>query len=191
MLARDLATAKDRPLLKDLVILVFAPNFNAGRQREDRPEQPPEPERPGRRRRHPGQRARASTSTATSSSSKAPRSAALVRLLNAGTRPSSSTATRPTARYHRYTLTYDGPRHPTADAALVETIRDKLLPEVGRGSNRATGFKSYLYGNFSRDRTRWETVRHTPRLRHAVRRPARTASASCRSRTPTPRSRTA
>ena len=65
--------------------------------------------------------------------------------------------------YHQYTLTYDGPRHPNTGEALVEAIRDKMLPEVGRMLEKATGYKSFVYGNFSRDRTKWETYGHTPR----------------------------
>ena len=65
--------------------------------------------------------------------------------------------------YHQYTLTYDGPRHPNTGEALVEAIRDKMLPEVGRMLEKKTGFKSFVYGNFLRDRTKWETYGHTPR----------------------------
>ena len=65
--------------------------------------------------------------------------------------------------YHQYTLTYDGPRHPNTGEMLVEAIRDKMLPEVGRMLEKKTGFKSFVYGNFSRDRTKWETYGHTPR----------------------------
>ena len=55
MLARDLATAKERPLLKDLV-LVFAPIFNADGNEKIEQGQPPRAGRPRRRRRHARQR---------------------------------------------------------------------------------------------------------------------------------------
>jgi len=38
-----------------------------------------------------------------------------------------------------------------------------MLPEVGRMLEKKTRFKTFLYGNFSRDRTKWETYGHTPR----------------------------
>jgi dipeptidyl aminopeptidase/acylaminoacyl peptidase len=64
---------------------------------------------------------------------------------------------------HRYTMTYQGPRHPSCPPGLVEMVRDRLLPDAGRSLEKATGFHSFFYGNFSRDRSRWETVPAQPR----------------------------
>ena len=47
--------------------------------------------------------------------------------------------------------------------ALVEAIRDKMLPEVGAMLEKKTGFKSFVYGNFAKNKTMWETYGHTPR----------------------------
>src|SRR5262249_10287199 len=53
---------------------------------------------------------------------------------------------------------------PAGDANLVAYVRDTLLPEVGQRLEKATGYKSYFYGNFSRpDRDKWETVPPTAR----------------------------
>lgn len=71
--------------------------------------------------------------------------------------------------YHRYTLTYEGGRCPAGDNRVVAFVRDELLPDVGRRLKRSTGFLSYFYGNFSADRSRWETVPPTP-LWHPLRR---------------------
>ena len=66
--------------------------------------------------------------------------------------------------YHRYTLTYDGPRHPGANPPLIATVRDKWLPEIGAAMEKATGYKSFYYGDFSADHTAWETYPALPRF---------------------------
>ena len=66
--------------------------------------------------------------------------------------------------YHRYTLTYDGPRHPAADADVIAAVRDKWLPDIGAAMEKATGYRSTFYGNFNADRTAWESYGATPRF---------------------------
>lgn len=66
--------------------------------------------------------------------------------------------------YHRYTLTYDGPRYPAADPRLVEYGQERVLPDLAARVKKATGFDCFLYGNFSRDKTRWETYPSSPRF---------------------------
>ena len=41
--------------------------------------------------------------------------------------------------------------------------RDELLPDVTKRLAKATGYDSFFYGNFSPDRSRWDTVEATPR----------------------------
>jgi dipeptidyl aminopeptidase/acylaminoacyl peptidase len=65
---------------------------------------------------------------------------------------------------HRYTLTYDGPAYPAADPRLIEAGRKTLLPDVAGRVKAATGFDTFYYGNFSADRTAWETYPATPRF---------------------------
>jgi dipeptidyl aminopeptidase/acylaminoacyl peptidase len=66
--------------------------------------------------------------------------------------------------YHRYTLTYDGPRYPAADPRLVEAGQEKVLPDLAARVKKATGCDCFLYGNFSRDKARWETYPSSPRF---------------------------
>ncbi|HET6572003.1 MAG TPA: M14 family metallopeptidase, partial [Fimbriiglobus sp.] len=66
--------------------------------------------------------------------------------------------------YHQYTLTYDGPRYPAADPRLVEAGQGKILPDLAARVKKATGFNCFGYGNFSRDKTRWETYPSSPRF---------------------------
>ena len=46
---------------------------------------------------------------------------------------------------------------------MIDFTRDVLLPDVGRRMEKSAGLRSYFYGNFSADRSRWETVSPTPR----------------------------
>ena len=58
---------------------------------------------------------------------------------------------------HQYTLTYDGPRHPASDGELRNWTRDVMLKDVSRSIEADTGYKTYFYGNFSRQNTQWLT----------------------------------
>lgn len=76
---------------------------------------------------------------------------------------------------HRWTLTHDGPRYPSADSQLSRWAFNTLLHEAARRVTAATGFGTGPYGNFDADRTRWETYPALPRfgvqyvsLRHRV-----------------------
>jgi dipeptidyl-peptidase-4 len=161
MLARDLATAKDKPLLKDL-ILVFAPIFNAdGNERfskTNRPGQVGPEEGMGIR-----QNAQGLDLNRDFVKLESPEVRALVRFLNRWD-PAVVIDTHTTdGSFHRYTITYEGPRSPAGDARIVRFVRDKMLPDVGRRLEKRGGYKSFFYGNFSPDHTRWETVPAIPR----------------------------
>lgn len=65
--------------------------------------------------------------------------------------------------FHRYTITCEGGRCPAGDARLAAHVRDEMLPDVGRRLEKHPGCKSYFCGNFSADKTRWETVPPMPR----------------------------
>jgi dipeptidyl aminopeptidase/acylaminoacyl peptidase len=171
MLARDLATAKERPLLKDLV-LVFAPIFNADgneRLKNNRPRQAGPP--------LVGTRANAQGFDLNRDFIKleSPEVRALVRFLNRWDPAVVIDCHTTNGSYHRYTLTYEGGGCPAGDATVIRYVRDTLLPDVGKRLKKATGYESYFYGNFSPDRSRWETVPPTPRygthyvgLRHRI-----------------------
>jgi hypothetical protein len=173
MLVRDLATAKDRSLLEDLV-LVFAPIFNAdGNEkisRDNRPEQAGPAEGVGARENAGGldlNRDYIKLDT--------PEVRALVRFFDRWSPAVFIDCHTTNGSYHRFTITYEGPTCPAGDPRLIALVRDEMLPEVTRRLEKRGGWKSYFYGNFSRDHTRWETVPGLPRygthyfgLRHGI-----------------------
>ena len=65
---------------------------------------------------------------------------------------------------HRYKLTYDGPRYATAHPDLISYSTTKLFPDLTTKVKKATGFDSFWYGNFNRDRTEWTTYPAGPRF---------------------------
>ncbi|MBL8764358.1 MAG: M14 family metallopeptidase [Phycisphaerae bacterium] len=65
--------------------------------------------------------------------------------------------------FHRYAITYDGPRTPAADSALVRFTQDVFLPRVSRSMDSATGLKSFSYGDFDAAHTRWDAYPALPR----------------------------
>jgi len=65
---------------------------------------------------------------------------------------------------HQYSLTYAPPLNPAAHDAPVSFVRDGMLPAVTDRLERRTGYKTYLYGNFNRERTVWRTYSHLPRF---------------------------
>ena len=159
MLARDLALAKERPLLKDL-ILVFAPIFNADGNElldKNRPRQAgPE---------LVGTRANAQKLDLNRDYVKleSPEVRALVRFLNKWDPAVVIDCHTTNGSYHRYTLTYEGGNCPAGDDRVIRLVRDEMLPDVTRRMEKSSGFRSFFYGNFSADRSRWETVPPLPR----------------------------
>ncbi len=65
--------------------------------------------------------------------------------------------------YHRYTITYAGPKHPAGDPEIARFVRESLLPEAGERLERRTGYRAFFYGNFDEARTRWEDYPALPR----------------------------
>jgi dipeptidyl aminopeptidase/acylaminoacyl peptidase len=159
MLARDFALAKERALLKDL-ILILAPNFNPdGGEKlgKYRPKQAG-PELVGTR-----ANAQGFDLNRDFVKLESPEVRSLVRFFNRWDPAIVIDCHTTNGSYHRYTLTYEGGRCPAGDARLIGYVRDQLLPDVSRRLEKHSGFKSFFYGNFSADRTRWETVPPTPR----------------------------
>jgi hypothetical protein len=159
MLARELALAKDHPLLKKLVI-VLAPIFNADGN-----------EKLGNHR--PQQAGPALVGTRANADGfdlnrdfvklETPEVQALLRFLNTWDPVLVIDCHTTNGSYHRYTLTYEGGRCPAGDPRLVRYLQDKMLPDVTTRLRKATGYDSFFYGNFNADRSRWETVPPTPR----------------------------
>ncbi len=162
MLAREIAARPEHPLLKDLII-VFAPIFNAdGNERvskDNRPGQLGPSEGMGQRPNAQGLDLNRDFVKLAS-----PEVRAMVRFLNEWD-PAIAIDTHTTnGSYHQYTMTYDGPRNPSGDRDVIEFVRDRMLPEVARRLERETGYKSFYYGNFNDDHTRWETYPCVPRF---------------------------
>jgi dipeptidyl-peptidase-4 len=161
MLAREIALTKDHPLLRDLILL-FCPNFNPdGNDKIDVNNRRDNGPIKGAGRRPNGggfdlNRDFVKLET--------PEVQAFIRIMNEWDPALVIDCHTTNGSYHRYTITYDGPRHPNCGSLLVETVRDKMLPEVGAMLEKKTGYKSFPYGNFSRDKTRWDTYGHTPRF---------------------------
>ncbi len=66
--------------------------------------------------------------------------------------------------YHRYTLTYDGPRNPAADSGLIDAVQGPMLANISKQVKHATGFDTFTYGDFNTDHNRWETYPAQPRF---------------------------
>jgi dipeptidyl-peptidase 4 len=161
MLARDIATGAEKSLLKDLVILIV-PILNAdGNEKIDPKNRTSQNGPPD----GVGVRANAAGFDLNRD---------FIKLETPEVRGLAKTISRwdpavivdmhtTNGSYHRYTLTYDGPRNVAADPDLIATVRDKWLPEITAAMEKETGYKSFFYGNFNRDRTAWESYPPVPR----------------------------
>jgi hypothetical protein len=161
MLARDLVTGKDRAVLKNLVV-AFCPIFNAdGNEpisRANRADQGGPDQGVGVRENAAGYDLNRDFIKL-----ETPEVRALVKFFNEWDPAVFMDLHTTNGSYHRYLLTYDGPRHPAVPTALVEMVRDRLLPDAGRRLEKATGFHSFFYGNFVNGHTLWETYPSEPR----------------------------
>ncbi|MCI0639312.1 MAG: M14 family metallopeptidase [Gemmataceae bacterium] len=160
MLARDLALAKDRSLLKDLVV-VIAPNFNADGG-----------DKLGNNRLHQAGPAQVGTRANAQGFDlnrdfvklETPEVQTLVRFLTRWD-PALVIDTHTTnGSTHRYTITFDGPRHPALHAPLARFTNERLLPDVGQRLEKACGYKAFFYGNFAGNPKQWETTLAQPRM---------------------------
>jgi hypothetical protein len=162
MLARRIATGDDRSLLKELVVLIV-PILNADGNEKIDPKNRTEQNGPLM---GVGTRANAAGYDLNRD---------FVKLETPEVRALAATIHRwdpvvvvdlhtTNGSYHRYTLTYDGPRHPAADPDLIAAVRDKWLPEIGTAMEKETGYRSFFYGNFSAGRADWESYPAQPRF---------------------------
>ena len=65
---------------------------------------------------------------------------------------------------HRYTLTYAAPQNPSAAPGPWKFVRDEMLPAVDQRLEQRTGYRSFFYGNFDRQKTAWSTYSSQPRF---------------------------
>lgn len=153
ILARELITTPDHPLLNDL-ILIFAPIYNAdGNERvgpDNRPGQLGPDEGMGQR--HNAQDLDLNRDFVKLA---APETRALLRFVNEWD-PAILIDTHTTnGSLHRYVLTYDGPKHPAGDPHVIAFARDTLFPAV-TAALAAAGTHTFYYGNFAAADSRWE-----------------------------------
>ena len=155
MLLRETFAGPHPPLLKDLILAV-APIYNAdGNERVSKTNRPGQvgPEE------GMGQRANARGLDLNRDFVKleAPETRGLVKFLNEWN-PHLFIDTHTTnGSYHRYTITYDGPKNPAGDPKVIGYMRQTFFPEVTRDFEKRTELKAFYYGNFDRDHTKWTT----------------------------------
>jgi dipeptidyl-peptidase-4 len=155
MLAREILATPHHPLLKDLVI-ALAPIYNAdGNERVSKQNRPGQngPEE------GMGQRANARGLDLNRDFIKleAPETRALVQFFNTW-KPHLFIDTHTTnGSYHRYTMTYEGPKNPAGDPRIIAFARSEFFPKVTSEFEKKTGLQAYYYGNLSGDHTKWTT----------------------------------
>lgn len=161
MLVRELTDAPNHPLLEN-VILAVVPNYNPdGNERVDlnnRPGQVGPEAGMGRR-----ENAQGLDLNRDFVKLEAPETRALVSWMNEWN-PHMFIDTHTTnGSRHRYTITHAGPKHPAGDAGIIQYTHHVLLPAVSDALEQKHGWRSFVYGNFNRDRTRWTTYGAEPR----------------------------
>jgi dipeptidyl aminopeptidase/acylaminoacyl peptidase len=161
MLLREDFSGAHPPLLKELILAV-APIFNVdGNERVSKTNRPGQlgPEE------GTGQRANARGLDLNRDFMKleAPETQALVRFVNEWN-PHLFIDTHTTnGSYHRYTITYDGPKNPAGDPRITEFMRRTFFPELSSLFKKHTGWDSFYYGNFNREHTQWTSFPAQPR----------------------------
>jgi dipeptidyl aminopeptidase/acylaminoacyl peptidase len=153
MLLRDTFSGGHPPLLKDLILAV-APIYNTdGNERVSKTNRPGQvgPEE------GMGQRANARGLDLNRDFIKleAPETRGLVRFLNEWN-PHLFIDTHTTdGSYHRYIVTYEGPKNPAGDPRIMAFMRQTFFPEASAAFEKQTGQKTFYYGNFNREKTQW------------------------------------
>ena len=161
MLVREIATAPDHPLRKDLILLA-APIYNAdGNEKFSKTNRPGQvgPDEMGIRANGQGLDLNRDFVKL-----EAPETRALVDVLNTWDPHLFIDLHTTNGSHHRYVITYQGPKNPAGSQRVLEYARDFLMPGAGKILERRTGYKSFFYGNFDKDHTLWTTYGATPRF---------------------------
>ncbi|MBK7405263.1 MAG: DPP IV N-terminal domain-containing protein [Phycisphaerales bacterium] len=160
MLARELATTPEHPLLKDYVVCLV-PIYNAdGNEQMDPGNRPGQvgPETMGVR-----QNAQGFDLNRDFIKAEAPETRALLRAFRRWN-PDVFIDTHTTdGSHHGYVLTYSGPKHPGGDVALLKYERDTMLPRITNTLKETKGHETFPYGNFEAEHTQWTTFPASPR----------------------------
>ncbi len=162
MLARDIAAerAEGRDTLLDHLVLCFVPVYNADGNERVAPDNRPGQAGPVEM----GIRENAQGLDLNRDWVKmdAPETRAMVAFLNAWD-PAVIVDTHTTnGSNHRFTMTYQGPKHPASDPRVIEFVRDIMLPEIDRRFEAATGYHAFFYGNFEDRHAKWTTFPAEP-----------------------------
>lgn len=160
MLARDLVTARERPLFKDLILL-FNPIFNADGNEKMSPTNrrgQVGPDEMGVRPNGQGLDLNRDFIKLES-----PEDRAIARMMNRWDPVVVIDMHTTNGSHHRYVITHDGPRNPAVDSRVLVAVAEKLLPEASKYLEKQTGFHAFTYGNFNRDHTIWEPYPAEPR----------------------------
>lgn len=154
MLARSWASASPTPeLLKQFVIAIvpnFNPDGNARVAKDNRPGQDGPAEGMGTRTNAAGHdlnRDFAKLET--------PEVRGLMRWINLWNPAIVIDCHTTNGSYHRYAITYAGPRHPATPEPLAKYARETLLPAVTKQIASKDMIPSFWYGNFDPDHKRW------------------------------------
>ena len=161
MLARDIAMGPEKGLLKDLVIMI-APIYNCDGNEKFSPTNRPGqvgPDEMGVR-----ENAHGLDLNRDFIKMEAPETQGLVKLLNSFDPKVVVDCHTTNGSYHRYLITYAGPKAPAGDAELITYAREKWFPGIAQKFEHATPWKTFWYGSFEgaftdapRGHTRWET----------------------------------
>ncbi|MCC6661321.1 MAG: DPP IV N-terminal domain-containing protein [Phycisphaerales bacterium] len=93
----------------------------------------------------------------------APETRALVRFINRWDPALIIDCHTTNGSWHRYPMTYGGPKHPAGDPRIITLVNDHMLPEIGKAVMEQFGLDTNFYGNFEKNHTTWEDYPDQPR----------------------------
>ena len=162
MLARELVTTPDHPLLDDLIILlapIYNPDGNDRMSPDNRPGQVGPEE-------GMGQRANAQGLDLNRDWVKldSPEARAMVKVFTEWDPHIVIDSHTTNGSHHRNALTYAGLLNPSCHSDSLLFMRDELLPAVTERLRERTGYEMFYYGNFNREHTVWGTFSADPRF---------------------------
>lgn len=155
ILAREMLTTEHPPLLKDL-ILIFAPIYNAdGNEhvaKDNRPGQVGPEEGMGKRENAAGLDLNRDYVKLV-----APETRSLIDFMNRWDPAIFIDAHTTNGCFHRYVITYEGPKCLAGDHRIIEYVRDTFLPKVDETMEKKYQVPGFWYGDFNADHTRWDS----------------------------------